>query len=61
MLKSLQQLWKDANTPTDFIIVMWIYLLFGLFTIGWTSIVFGIVTGQVDLNNATFGIFDTLG
>jgi hypothetical protein len=61
MLKSLQQLWSDAKTPTDFIITMWIYLLFVLFTISWTSLVFGIVTGQVDLSNATFGIFDTLG
>ena len=40
MLKSLQQLWKDANTPTDFIIVMWIYLLFGLFVVSWSSLVF---------------------
>jgi len=61
MLKSLHQLWSDAKTPTDFIIVMWIYLLFGLFTISWTSLVFGIVTGQTDFSNATFGIFDTLG
>ena len=61
MLKSLQELWSDAKTPTDMIIVMWIYLLLGLFAISWTSLVFAIVTGQVNLSNATFGIFDTLG
>ena len=61
MLKSLQELWDNAKTPTEYIIVMWIYLLFGLFAISWTSLVFAMVTGQVDLSNATFGIFDTLG
>ena len=61
MLKRLHQLWINAKTPIDFIIVMWIYLLFGLFAISWTSLVFGIVTGQVDFSNATFGVFDTLG
>ena len=61
MLKSFKQLWLDANGPIDYLVASWITLLFGLFAVSWTSLVFAIVTGQVDLSNATFGIFDTLG
>lgn len=61
MLKSFKELWLDANTPIDYVVASWITLLGGLFLVSWTSLVFGIVTGQVDLSNATFGIFDTLG
>jgi len=61
MLKSLKEMWKDSISLNDYVVATWITLLFGLFAISWSSLVFAIVTGQVDLSNATFGIFDTLG
>ena len=57
----LKELWKEANSPLDFIVVIWIYGLIGLFAIGMVGLLYGMITGQADVSNATFGIFDTLG
>ena len=57
----LLQIWKDAETPLDYITATWISGLFGLAIFGFVSLLYGMVTGQVDFSNATFGIFDTLG
>ena len=54
----LKEMWKDANTPLDYIIVFWIYGLLGLFGIGMIGLLYGMITGQADVSNATFGIFD---
>jgi hypothetical protein len=61
MSGALKELWKEANSPLDFIVVIWIYGLMGLFGIGMISLLYGIITGQADISNMTFGIFDTLG
>lgn len=39
----------------------WVSSLFLLFIVGWTTLVVALLTGQADLDNATFGVFDTLG
>ena len=39
MIQTLSNLWKEAKTPTDYIVAMWVYLLLGLFTVSWVSIV----------------------
>lgn len=57
----LVELWKDIKSPIDFVIVIWIYGLIGLASIGMISLLYGMFTGQVDPSNSTFGIFDTLG
>lgn len=57
----LIELWNDAKSPIDFVVVMWIYGLIGLSTIGMLGLLYGLFTGQADVSNATFGIFDTLG
>jgi len=57
----LIELWNDAKSPIDFVVVMWIYGLVGLASIGMLSLLYGMITGQADVSNATFGIFDTLG
>lgn len=61
MLKSLQQLWSEATTPLDYVVALWISSLTTLAILGFAGLFYGIITGQVDFENATFGIFDTLG
>ena len=43
------------------ILFVWITSLFLLFIVGWTALVVGMITGEADFSNATFGVFDTLG
>jgi ABC-type multidrug transport system permease subunit len=45
----------------DIILKIWLIALIILFLVGFLVIVSGILTGQVDTDNVTFGIFDTLG
>jgi len=45
----------------DIILKVWIASLLILFVVGWTGLVWGIISGEADIQNATFGIFDTLG
>jgi hypothetical protein len=61
MENSLLQMWKDANSPLEYLITLWITSLAGLALIGFMGLFYGIVTGQTDFSNVTFGIFDTLG
>ena len=61
MLKTLRELWTDANGPMDYIIALWIYGLAGLFAISWTALVIELIMNPSRFSNATFGIFDTLG
>ena len=35
--------------------------LFLLFIVGWSSLVFELITNPSSFDNATFGVFDTLG
>lgn len=42
-------------------LLVWVSSLFLLFIVGWTVLVYGLLSGQADYSNATFGVFDTLG
>ena len=42
-------------------LLVWASSLFLLFIVGWTTLVVGLITGEADFSNATFGVFDTLG
>jgi len=64
MKNLLLDIWKDKLSDyviLDYIFKLWIYGLMGLFVLGFTAIVYGIISGEADIANATFGIFDTLG
>jgi hypothetical protein len=61
MENSLLQLWKDANSPLEYLIALWISSLATLTLVGFVGLFYGIFTGQVDLSSTTWGIFDTLG
>lgn len=50
-------LWKIWQT----ILFVWVTGLFLLFIVGWTTLVYALLSGEADLSNATFGVFDTLG
>ena len=43
------------------ILFVWVTGLFLLFLVGWSTLVVGLITGEADFSNATFGVFDTLG
>ena len=45
----------------DIILKAWIAGLMILFVVGFAGLIWGIVSGEADIQNATFGIFDTLG
>lgn len=60
----LIQIWKDKLSDyviMDYILKIWISGLVFMFVLGFVSIIYGIISGEADINNATFGIFDTLG
>ena len=66
--KPLKTDWKMIFTEkasdykiVDVILKVWIAGLLGLFVLGMISIIYGIISGEADVQNATFGIFDTLG
>ena len=64
MVNMITQIWNDRlheNIVWNFILKLWILGLMGLFTIGFVGILYGIISGEADIQNATFGIFDTLG
>ena len=60
----LLEIWKDKLSDyviMDYIAKIWITVLLFMFVLGFVSIMYGIISGEADIENATFGIFDTLG
>ena len=58
MIQTLSNLWKEAKTPVDYIVAMWIYLLLGLFSVSWISIVLKLIIDPSEFSNITFGLID---
>ena len=57
-------IWKDQlhdNVIWDYILKIWITGLMGMFVFGFSLLMYGIISGEADIENATFGVFDTLG
>jgi|TARA_B100000035_G_C20594780_1_gene377008 hypothetical protein len=57
----LTMIWNDRlhdNIVWNFILKLWIFGLFGLFVLGFATLMYGIISGEADLDNATFGVFD---
>ena len=60
----LVEIWKDKLSDyviMDYIAKIWITGLLFLFVVGFATLMYGIISGEADIQNATFGIFDTLG
>ena len=55
-------MWNDAKTVNEKIVAVffstWITILLVMFYVGMTSLIYGLITGEADVANATFGIFD---
>lgn len=60
MNNQLFNLWKEANTPLEYIIVAYIWFLFGIATISWFSLFLLFLTEPERMRNISFGIFDYL-
>ena len=57
----LVQIWKDKLSDyiiLDYIFKIWITGLLLLFVIGFTTLMYGFISGEADVQNATFGVFD---
>jgi hypothetical protein len=64
MKNLLLEIWKDKLSDyviLDYTYKIWISGLLALFAIGFVTLLYGLISGEADVQNATFGIFDTLG
>ena len=58
MNNELLNMWYQAESPVEYMIVAYIWFLFGIAAISWLSMVFLLLTEPERFSNATFGIFD---
>ena len=61
MIKSYIEFWKEAETPLDYVINVWVTALVALAITGLGKALFELITNPSQFSNATYGIFDTLG
>ena len=61
MLQTYINFWKEAETPLDYVINVWVTALGVLAVTGLGKAIFELVTNPSQFSNATFGVFDTLG
>lgn len=57
----LVEIWKDKLSDyviMDYIAKIWITGLLLLFVVGFATLMYGIISGEADIQNATFGVFD---
>ena len=57
----LVEIWKDKLSDyviMDYIAKIWITGLLLLFVVGFATLMYGIISGEADVQNATFGVFD---
>lgn len=60
----LKEIWTGKLSDykvMDIIAKIWITVLLFMFLLGFIMVMYGIISGEADIKNATFGIFDTLG
>ena len=60
-MNSIKEMWRDANTPLEYVVTLWVTGLAFLATTGWIALVFQLITNPESFGNATWGIFDTMG
>lgn len=64
MKNLLLEIWNEelSDYPVlDYTYKVWIFGLLGMVVLGFVALFYGIISGEADISNATFGIFDTLG
>lgn len=63
-METLKTIFTDTMSDykiVDIVLKVWLAVLLGMFVLGFTALMYGIISGEADIQNATFGIFDTLG
>jgi hypothetical protein len=61
IMNILVEIWKDKLSDyviMDYIAKIWITGLLLLFVVGFATLMYGIISGEADIQNATFGVFD---
>ena len=61
LLRNYIEFWKEAETPLDYVINVWVTGLGLIAATGLGKALFELITNPSQFSNATFGIFDTLG
>lgn len=61
ILQTYTNFWKEAETPLDYVINVWVTALLALIVTGLGKAIFELITNPSQFNNITFGVFDTLG
>ena len=57
----IAQIWKEADTLLDYTLALWLTALAILAISGILVMIFELFTNPAQFNNASFGVFDTLG
>ena len=58
-MNMLLEIWKQANTPLDYIAAIWATGLASLSVLGIIGFIYNWIINPDVLNNASFGLFDT--
>ena len=58
---TLVELWKESNTPLEYLGTLWVTSLAVIAVSGIGVLLFEMITNPTQFSNITFGIFDTLG
>ena len=61
IMNILVEIWKDRlhdNIVWNLILKLWITGLLLLFVMGFAALIYGFISGEADVQNATFGVFD---
>ena len=58
---SIVNIWKEANSPLEYLVALWITGLFLLAIGGLSTILVATILNQHMWDNVQFGIYDTLG
>jgi len=60
-MNMLLEIWKQAKSPSDYIVAFWVTGLLSLAILGITGFIYNWIINPNAVGNASFGIFDTLG
>jgi len=54
----LLKIWQEAESSVDYIVALWVSLLFITAAVGFAGIIFLLLTQPERFSTASFGIFD---
>jgi len=60
-MNMLLKIWKQAKSPIDYVVAVWVVGLLSLAMLGITGFIFNWIINPDIVNNTSFGVFDTLG